>query len=354
MSEHGFSRRGFIRKTSAGIGAGLVGLSIPSCAPAVAAGGREPARKVSVATVDLKGLWPDKTRESRIKRILERMQAVTGYKPDLVCMPELFDTSWVEESYLLKDIAEDEKIPGPFTARIAEFAKKNRCYVACPLYTKLDGNIYNSCLIIDRQGSITGVYHKMHPVRDEILTGKPGEEAIGVLPGAKDQPVIETDFGKLGIQICYDANWQDGWESYSRQGAEIMLFVSQFPGGRILNFYAWRYNCHIVSSTGSDARIIDMSGNDIQSSSTFTRYAWADINLEKTNTDTWPTNEMIPKLFEKYGDRIGIKVFDNTEVITIESFDRNLRVADVLREFKISTVAENVRASELVQDRYRL
>ena len=348
------SRRIFIQQTSAGLGAGLVGLSIPACTTSGKIESRKMARKVSVASVDLKGLWPDRTRESRIKKILERMQDVAGYKPDLVCLPELVDTSWVDEPFILSDIAEDEKNPGPVTGRIAEFAKKNSCYVACPVYTKKEGNFYNSCLLIDRKGNIAGAYNKMHPVKDEIITGKTGKDAIGVLPGAKDQPVIETDFGKVGMQICYDANWQDGWENYRKQGAEIILFLSQFPGGRMLNYFAWRNNCYIVSSTGGDARIVDMSGNDLHSSSTFVRFAWADINLEKVNADTWPTNGRLPDLFSKYGDRLHIKVWDNTGVITIESMDPGLKVRDVMKEFEILTVEENVKASEVVQDKYRL
>jgi predicted amidohydrolase len=348
------SRRNFIRQTSAGLGAGFVGFTVPSCTTAPRSDNRQMARKVSVATVDLKGLWPDKTRESRIKRILERMQDAASYKPDLICLPELVDTSWVDEPYVLNDIAEDEKNPGPVTGRMAEFAKKNNCYVACPIYTKKEGNFYNSCLLIDREGNIAGVYNKMHPVKNEIITGKTGKDAIGVLPGAKNQPVIETDFGKVGMQICYDANWQDGWENYGKQGAEIILFLSQFPGGRILNYFAWRYGCYIVSSTGSDARIVDISGTDIHSSSTFVRYAWAEINLEKLNADTWPTNDRLPDLFNKYGDRLHIKVWDNTGVITIESMDPDLKVRDVIKEFEILTVEENVRASEVVQNKYRL
>jgi predicted amidohydrolase len=350
----GLSRRNFIRQTSAGLGAGLVGFTVPSCTSASTSANRQMARKVSVATVDLKGLWPDKTRDSRIKRILERMQNVAGYKPDLICLPELVDTSWVDEQVSLSDIAEDEKIPGPVTGRMAEFAKKNNCYVACPVYTKKEGNFYNSSLLIDRKGNIAGTYNKMHPVKDEIITGKEGKDAIGILPGARDQPVIETDFGKIGMQICYDANWQDGWENYRKQGAEIILFLSQFPGGRILNYFAWRCGCYIISSTGSDARIIDISGNDIHASSTFVRYAWAEINLEKLNADTWPANERLPDLFGKYGDRLNIKVWDNTGVITIESMDPDLKVKDVFKEFEILTVEENVKASEVVQDKYRL
>jgi predicted amidohydrolase len=348
------SRRNFIRQTSAGLGAGIVGLSVPACGTAGPTDSKKMARRVSVATVDLKGLWPEKTRESRINKLLERMQNVAGLRPDIVCLPELLDTSWVDEPVTLSDIAEDEKIPGTVTSRFAEFAKKNNCYVACPVYTVKAGNFYNSCLLIDRKGDIAGAYNKIHPVKDEIITGKQGKEATGVLPGAKYQPVIETDFGKVGVQICYDANWQDGWENYKNQGAEIILFPSQFPGGRILNYFAWRYGCYIISSTGSDARIIDMSGNDLHASSTFVRYAWADINLEKVNADTWPTNDRLPDLFSKYGSSLGIKVWDNTGVITIESLDQSVKVRDVLNEFKILTVDENVKASEIVQDKYRL
>jgi predicted amidohydrolase len=348
------SRRNFIRQTSAGLGAGMVGLSIPGCAAAGQVESRKMARRVSAATVDLKGLWPSKTRESRIKSMLERMENVVGLHPDIICLPELFDTIWVEEKFNLGKVAEDEKMAGPVTGRIAEFAKKNNCYVACPVYTKKSGNFYNSCLLIDRKGNIAGSYNKIHPVKDEILTGNEGKEAIGVLPGAKDQPVIETDFGKVGIQICYDANWQDGWENFKKQGAEIILFPSAFPGGRMLNYFAWRYGCYIISATGGDARIVDMSGNDLHASSTFVRYAWAEINLEKVNADTWPTNERLPDLFNKYGSSLGIKVWDNTGVITIESLDSGVKVRDVVKEFQILTIDENVKASELVQDKYRL
>jgi beta-ureidopropionase len=347
------TRRNFIRNASVGLGGGIVGLSLPSCGQ-VSTDEKLTARRISVVGIDLKGLWPDKTRESRIKRMLGRMENVAGLHPDLICLPELFDSIWVDEEFKLSEIAEDEKIPGNVTARIAEFAKKNSCYVACPVYTRKEGNFYNSSLLIDRQGNIAGAYNKIHPVKDEILTGKTGDEAIGVLPGAKNQTVIETDFGKVGIQICYDANWQDGWENYKKQGADIILFPSAFPGGRILNYFAWRYGCYIISATGGDSRIIDISGNDLHSSSTFVRYAWADINLEKVNADTWPTNDRLPDLFNKYGHRLGIKVWDNTGVITIESLDNRIKVRDVLKEFEIQTIEENIKTCEVVQDKYRL
>lgn len=347
------SRRNFIRQTSIGVGAGIVGATIPSCGSGIQNDQKKLPREVSVASIDLRGLWPDTTRESRIKRILQRMELVAGLKPDLICLPELFDTMWVSEQYKISEVAESEEIPGPVTTRIAEFAKKQGCYVACPVYTKKDGNYYNSSLLIDRNGNIAGAYNKIHPVKSEIMPSGPTDD-VGIKPGLLDQPVVETDFGKVGMQICYDANWVDGWENCKKKGAEIIMFPSAFPGGRILNHYAERFGCYIVSSTGQDARIVDMSGNDLDSSSTFVRYSWAKINLEKVNTCTWPTNDKIPEIFRKYGSKLEIKVRDNTSIITIASLDPEIKVREIVNEFGLQTVEENIRTSEEAQVKYRL
>ncbi len=352
-NKNGFSRRKFIRQTSAGIGAGIVVASIPSCNTSAKDEKRKLPREITVAGIDLRGLWPDTTRESRIKSVLRRMELVTGIQPDLVCLPELFDTMWVSEQYKITEVAESEESPGPVTARIAEFAKKYNCYVACPVYTKKGGNFYNSCLLLDRNGNIAGAYNKIHPVKSEILPSGPTDDA-GIKPGLPDQPVVETDFGKVGMQICYDANWVDGWQNCKDKGAEIVMFPSAFPGGRILNHYAERFGFYIISSTGQDSRIVDMSGCDIDSSSTFVRYSWAGINLEKVNTSTWPTNNKIPEIFKKYGPKLEIKVHDNTSIITIASLDSGIKVMDVVREFELQTVEENIRTSEEVQVKYRL
>lgn len=341
------------------MGAGMVGVSTVSAGTIAQSGWHDVdetkklPREIRVASVDLKGLWPDTTRESRIKRMLERMEGVAGMKPDLVCLPELFDTSWVEEKKPLVELAEDEKVPGPVTGRIAAFAKKNNCYVACPLFTKKDGHFYNSTLLLDRKGSIAGVYHKTHPTKTEIYPDQ-AFKGGGTIPGAIDQPVVQTDFGKVGMQICFDANWQDGWDNLRKKGADLVIFSSQFPGGRMLNYYAQKNSFYIVSSTGGDARVIDMSGNDLDSTSEFVRYAWATINLEKVNVTTWPTCDRLGDVFKKYGTRLGIKAWGSTQVITIESRDPLLKVMDVLKEFEIPTYADMLRDETEIQNKYRL
>src|SRR3954447_24136029 len=93
-NEKNSSRRNFLRNSSLALGLGVGGVSVPAISNANPLPGTNNGKKlpseVCVASVDLKELWPDTTRESRIKRILARMEEVVQIKPDIVCLPELF------------------------------------------------------------------------------------------------------------------------------------------------------------------------------------------------------------------------------------------------------------------------
>lgn len=342
------SRRNFLRQSSIGLGLGMTAGTFPSCNTINNTEKKIPG-ELRIATIDLRGLWPDNTMESRIRKVLARMEEVAGMQPDIICLPELFNTIWVAETKPLQELAEDEKKPGPVTTLMADFAKNHDCYVICPIYTHNNGNFYNSSILIDRRGNIAGLYNKMHPVKSEILNNEIGR----ITPGALSQPVIETEFGKAGMVICYDANWMDIWDNWKKQNADIIFFSSAFPGGRILNYYAYRNNCYIVSSTGSDARIIDISGNDLASSSTFVRYAWATVNTNKVRLSSWPARDRLADIFRKYTDRLKITEWPETDTITIESLDPGLKVDDVLEEFNLQTGDKILQETEAFLEKYR-
>ncbi len=346
------SRRIFLKQTSYGLGAGIVGASLSSFISAKSDKTIKLPGLLNVATIDLLGLWKDSTSESRIKSVLERMEELSGLEPDIICLPELFSTMYIQEKISPEEAAEDEKIPGPITGRIAEFAGKYRCYVVCPVYTRNKGHIYNSSALIDRKGQIAGVYHKTHPSKAEMFpNGTPG---TGITPGILNQPVIQTDFGKVGMQIGYDAYWNDGWDNLKNQRADVILFSSDFPGGKMLNHYALQNSCYIISSTAGDARIIDISGNDLHASSTFIRYGWDTINLGKVIIDSWPTNEILPEIFSKYSDKLNFRIWDNNWTATVESRDPDIKIQDVFKEFNITPTEELYKRTEEVQKKYRL
>jgi len=82
----------------------------------------------------------------------------------------------------------------------------------------------------------------------------------GVLPG-KDFPVFTCDFGKVGLQICYDVFFDDGWESLARKGAELVIWPTQSPQIIGAQCRAHRYHYYVVSSTWrNNISLVDPTG----------------------------------------------------------------------------------------------
>jgi len=328
-------------RASAGAGlvaAGTPGLEAQANQPADVRRARLP-REVWVSSIDLKDLYPETSVERRVERTLERMQQLVAFHPDVVCLPETFNTSWVRTGKPLAELAEE--VPGPLVKRIGEFAKSNGCYVICPILTKSQGKIYNSAVLLDRNGAVVGTFHKIHTTE--------GEMDDGVSPGPLEPPVWQTDFGKIGVQICYDANWFPSWRSLKSRGAEIVFFPSQFPGGRILTTHAWMNQFYIVSSTGEDARVIDISGDDLASSGPFERWVAAPVNLEKALVHIWPEVQKFEEIRKKYGRRVRIKIWHPENWATIESLDPEIRIAGLLQEFGLPTYEQHISKADGAQ-----
>lgn len=315
-------------------------------------GGRLP-REVWVASISLKGLWPAPTIEGRIKDFLERMENVYPFKPDIICLPETVQISWVDEVKTLGEIAEGEETPGPFTRQMMDIAKKHKCYIICPVITRKDNHFYNSSILINRMGAIDGVYHKMHPTDTETIPDK-YYKGGGTIPGTLDPPVFRTDFGTIGMQICFDAAWFDNWHLLKDKGAEIVFFPSQGPFGDTLSHHAWMNHYYIVSATGEDARILDISGDVIAADGEFARWVCAPVNLEKVFIHIWPQVRTFNDIQKKYGRKIRIKIYHPENWATMESLDPDVKVREVLNEFGLPDYDEQIRQATGIQDQYRL
>ncbi len=310
-------------------------------------------REVWVAGMSLKGLWPEKTIEKRMKDVLERMENFYAFEPDLICLPETISTSWVDESKTLEEVAEDETTPGPITSMLAEVARKQNCYITCPIVTKKEGRYYNSSILLNRQGKIEGVFHKVHPTATEIIP-EAYFKGGGVTPGTVKQGVFKTDFGRIGMQICFDAEWSDGWHSLKEDGAEIVCFPSQGPFLNTLSNHAWVNHYYIVASTGEDSQIIDMTGDVIASDGEFARWVCAPVNLEKELLHIWPHTLKFKDIQKKYGRKIRFKIYHPENWATLESRDPDVKVKDILKEYEIPTYDEHIREATEIQQKHRL
>ena len=310
-------------------------------------------REVWVAGISLKGLWPEQTIEKRMKNVLERMENVYAFEPDIICLPETINISWVNEPITLQEIAEDEATPGPITTMLAEVARKQHCYITCPVVTKKDGHFYNSSILLNREGETEGVFHKVHPTSTEIIPGTYYKSG-GITPGSIKSGVYKTDFGNVGMQICMDADWLDGWHSLKEDGAEIVCFPSQGPYSNTLRNRAWVNHYYIVSSTGEDAQIIDMTGDVIASDGEFARWVCAPVNLEKALLHIWPHTLKFKDIQKKYGKKIRFKIYHPENWATLESLDPDVKVSNILKEYEIPTYDEQIREATEIQNKYRV
>jgi predicted amidohydrolase len=210
-----------------------------------------------------------------------------------------------------------------------------------------DGKAYNAAVVIDRQGEILGNYKKIHPTV--------GEMEEGVFPGPVDPPVFDLDFGRIGIQICFDIEWKDGWEALKKKDPDIIFWPSAFPGRTLIQTKAWECSAYTVSSTiKGPARICDLSGKVIAQTEFWNR-SWicAPVNLERILIHTWPYVKHFPAIKEKYGRDVSIETFDEEEWTLLESLSPDIKIRDVLDEFGILTLKEHIARAEKAQRKKR-
>ncbi|MBL7697790.1 MAG: carbon-nitrogen hydrolase family protein [Chitinophagaceae bacterium] len=305
-------------------------------------------REIWVAGISLKGLWPAATIEKRMNDVVERISNVLSFQPDIICLPETVNISWVNEEILLHEIAEEEHSPGPITRILGKIAKENNCYITCPIITKKDGAFYNSSILLNRRGESEGVFHKIHPTSTEIIPGKYFKNA-GVVPGPINSNVFKTDFGNVGLQVCADADWADGWAALKANGAELVCFSSQGPYSNTIRNRAWSNHYYIVTATGEDAQIVDISGDVIAADNDMMRWVCAPVNLEKTVVLAAGNADSLKSMQGKYGDSLRITVYFDENWATIESRDAEVKIKEVLDEFSMLTFEEEMRqTNELI------
>ncbi len=249
-------------------------------------------------------------------------------KPDLVCLPEAFLKMGLSN---IPPALRAETVPGPTTDAMAELARKGQCYIVCPLRTcRDDGCEYNSAVIIGRSGDIIGRYDKLHPV-----TSSPDYTVFesGISPGA-ELPVFDLDFGRIGIQICFDAGFPETWQALADQGVRAVLWPSAYDGGFQLQMLAALHQFHVITSvrTGS-SRIIDPCGRVQAATDSFMPVAVRDINLD-FEVCHYDFNFSVPQnLADAYADRVRVTSYAEDICFVVEPMDAALTTAHLRDEF---------------------
>lgn len=339
------TRRHFVKNAS--LGAATLGLSSFTQGEAISKPKADQnPREVWIASLTQNNIGGSDYKEA-LQEALQQMEHTLPFSPDIVCLPEVFHVAGIKGGRPpLKVSAEDGtgKIIGPFQA----FAKRNKCYVICPVYTVEDGKFYNAAIVIDRQGRKIGEYRKVR------LTV--GEMERGLTPGPLDFPVFQTDFGVIGIQICYDIEWPDGWYQLRKKGAEIVFWPSAFAAGKKINTKAWENQYYVVSSTRKDTtKICDITGQELAVSGNYSQWGvCAPVNLEKAFLHSYPHALKFSAIQKKYGRKVRCYSLHEEEFSVIESLSPDVKVSDILKEFDLQTYREHLQIADDQQNKIRV
>jgi N-carbamoylputrescine amidase len=180
-------------------------------------------------------MQPDEIRDRMIEAHIPFIEDAGKQGVQILCFQEVFTQPYFCPSQDRKWYAAAEKIPdGPTTQLMMEYAKKYNMVIVVPIYEEhMTGVYYNTAAVIDADGKYLGKYRKTH-----IPQVDPGfYEKFFFKPGDLGYPVFETAYLKLGVYICYDRHFPEGWRALALNGAEYIVNPSATVAG--LSKYLW-------------------------------------------------------------------------------------------------------------------
>jgi beta-ureidopropionase len=174
-------------------------------------------------------------KESMIDKHEEAAREAAAQGAEVMCFQELFYGPYFCQVQEAEYYSYTESIPdGPTTQRFQSIAKELGMVMVLPMYeVEQTGLYYNTAAVVDADGRYLGKYRKQH-----IPQVKGFWEKFYFTPGTGGYPVFETAVGKVGVYICYDRHFPEGWRCLGLNGAEIVFNPSATHRG--LSEYLWR------------------------------------------------------------------------------------------------------------------
>jgi len=234
-------------------------------------------RPVRIASVNLRPRHTGSAEES-VRRFIELVDREVRDKVDIILLPEGITVVGTGKKYA--DVA--EPVPGPTTERLGELARRHNAYVAAGIYERDGPAIYNTAVLIGRDGKLAGKYHKVYIPREETEGG--------ISPGSA-YPVFETDFGKVGMMICWDTEYADPARGLALGGAEIVLVPIWGGNETLVKARAIENQIYLVTS-GYDfaTRVYTPDGNIVAEAAKNGEVVRATVDLNRRWVDPWLGN----------------------------------------------------------------
>ena len=154
------------------------------------------------------------------KKLARNIADVASRGAQLVVLQELHNSLYFcqTEDVTMCDLA--EPIPGPSTAYYSDLARRHGIVLVTSLFERRAAGLYhNTAVVFDCDGSIAGLYRKMHIPDDPAYY-----EKFYFTPGDLGFHPIQTSLGRLGVQVCWDQWYPEGARLMALQGAELLIY----------------------------------------------------------------------------------------------------------------------------------
>ena len=157
---------------------------------------------------------------ANLKKTLALAERAAKQGAQIICTQELFRSQYFCQTEDHKNFELAEKIPGPSTEAFCKLAKKHKVVVVASLFEKRAAGVYhNTAVIIDADGSLKGIYRKMHIPDDPLYY-----EKFYFTPGELGFRAWDTKFGRIGVLVCWDQWYPEAARLTALQGAQILFY----------------------------------------------------------------------------------------------------------------------------------
>lgn len=158
--------------------------------------------------------------DDNLKRAIEGVREAAAKGAQIICLPELFRSQYLcqREDASLFDLA--EPIPGPSTEALGKVAGELGVVIVASLFERRAPGLYhNTTALLDADGSLAGIYRKMHIPDDPLYY-----EKFYFTPGDLGFRVFDTRYAKVGTLICWDQWYPEAARLTAMKGAEILFY----------------------------------------------------------------------------------------------------------------------------------
>jgi predicted amidohydrolase len=216
-----------------------------------------------------------KSSQENLVQFSKLITTAAGQKPDIVCLPEGITLVGTPHDY----ISASESIPGPTTEFLGEVARRHNLYIVAGLLEKNGDTVFNTAVLIDRKGNLAGKYRKVSLPQEEIDGG--------ITPG-QSFPVFDTDFGKIGLMICWDVTFPEPARALAQNGAEIIFLPIWGGDVTLTKARAIENQVYVVSSTyDMITAVFDPEGKVMKEAKENNPVIVVDIDLNKQTLWPW-------------------------------------------------------------------